>query len=448
MLEYLTPREIAELDALLTTDAAGEGAETYASVYGGALKFWNSSAHEIILHGPFETGKTFAALTKFNMLMNRYPGAQGLMVRQTYKSLLASACVTFERKVLPIPPDAPGSQVHKWGGEKPDFYQYANGSRIWVGGLDNPDKFLSAEFDFIYVNQAEEIQLDSWEKLVGRATGRAGNADFTQVMGDCNPGPPMHWILERASKGGLELVQQMHEHNPMLFDQETGEITPQGVITLRTLDLLTGLRYQRGRLGLWVMAEGAIYDNFSLEENVSPDAEYDPTRSLRWMVDDGYAEGQGPGSASYHPRVFLLGQVTPQGGMHIFEEYYVTRELPERSLNYLLTDKPYPRPEIAYIDSSAVELKARIWERDITSAGATHPVSEGIKNVRRLVSDGQGMRLLKIHPRCVHLIREMQSYRYDDHSTVANVGEPKPLKIDDHGPDALRYGTWDLRYND
>jgi phage terminase large subunit len=369
------------------------------------------------------------------------------MVRQTYKSLLSSACQTFEKKVLHIPPDMPGSVVHKWGGEKPDFYQYANGSRLWVGGLDNPDKFLSAEFDFIYVNQAEEIDLDSWEKLVGRATGRAGNAKWTQVMADCNPGPPNHWILERASKGGLELIQQMHEHNPTLFNQETGEMTEQGHITMHTLDMLTGIRHQRGRLGLWVAAEGAIYDNFSIEHNVTTEAEYNPGETVWWGVDDGYASGGGAGTEGYHPRVFLLGHITPQGGIHIFAEYYKTNELSEVSIENVM-GWPYATPELAAVDSSALELKARIWAKGIQTIGATHTVSEGIKNLRRMVCDGQGVRQLKIHPRCTNLIREMQSYRYDDHSKVAQVGEPKPLKVDDHGPDALRYLAWKLRYTD
>ena len=44
------------------------------------------------------------------------------------------------------------------------------------------------------------------------------------------------------------------------------------------------------------------------------------------------------------------------------------------------------------------------------------------------------------------MINEFQSYRYDPDSKVANVGEPKPLKIDDHFVDASRYLTWHLRY--
>lgn len=417
----------------------------YPKLYGGAAEFWSYRGHEVILHGPYETGKTFAALTKFHALLCKYHGAQALMVRRTYKSLLASACVTYERKVLPVPPDDPTCPIVKYGGEKPDFYEYPNESRIWLGGLDKPDKFLSAEFDFIYINQAEEIELDSYEKLIGRATGRAGNAPYTQVMGDCNPAQPNHWILERASSGKLKLFQQRHEHNPMLYDQQTGEITEQGRVTINTLDALTGIRYQRGRLGLWVAAEGVIFDNFSLSENITELAEYNPDLPVLWGVDEGFVYGEGPGKASYHPRVFLLGQETAQGGVNVFAAYYQCGRLAEQSIAEVLS-WPYKKAEVAYVDSAAGELKARIWESDITTVGATHRVSEGIKNVRRLIGDGHNVRLLHIHPRCVDLIRELQSYRYDDASKQADVGEPRPLKVDDHGVDALRYMCWHLRY--
>jgi len=77
---------------------------------------------------------------------------------------------------------------------------------------------------------------------------------------------------------------------------------------------------------------------------------------------------------------------------------------------------------------------------------ATHPVSEGIKNVRRLICDGNGVRLLLIHPRCKQTINELLNYQYDENSNAASAGERKPLKLDDHSGDTIRYLTYHLRY--
>lgn len=422
---------------------ASESSAQGLRFYGGAREFWRYRGHEVMLEGPFETGKTIAALSKLHALLCKYHNCRALMVRETYKSLVQSAVVTYEKKVLPYPPEDPKCGVVKYGGEKPDFYDYPNGSRLVCGGLDNPDKVLSAEYDYIYVPQAEELELDAWEKLVARATGRAGNAPYPQVMGDCNPSYPSHWILFRKP---LKRFQQLHEHNPSLFNQETGEITERGKVAMAILDALTGVRYLRGRRGLWAAAEGVVFDNWAFQ-NITDEAEYNPDLPVIWGVDDGYAAGQGVGTASYHPRVILFAQETAQGGFNVFDECVVTGELSEVTVANALA-MPYRKPEVAYTDSSAAELRGRLWNADIMTVAATHPVHEGIKNLRRLICDGQGVRLFRIHPRCTMMAREFASYRYDDASRAVAVGEPKPLKLDDHTVDAARYLVWHARFED
>lgn len=185
---------------------------------------------------------------------------------------------------------------------------------------------------------------------------------------------------------------------------------------------------------------GAIYDTFS-QDNVSVLADYNPDLPVVWGIDDGYVFGEGKGTASYHPRVFLLAQYTANGGLNIFAEYIACGELSEVSIANVRA-MGYPDPDVAYIDSSAAELKGRLWSAGIQTFGATHKVDEGIKNVRRLVRDGQNVCLLLIHPRCPDTIDEMQKYRMD-----MQRNPPVPLKIDDHCPSTIRYLANPLRYN-
>lgn len=190
---------------------------------------------------------------------------------------------------------------------------------------------------------------------------------------------------------------------------------------------------------------GLIYDNFDMTRNVTAEAEYDPSRYVYWGVDDGYAFGSGEGSESYHPRVVLLFQETDWGGMNVFAERYATGESSyDETINAVL-EMGYPKPELAYVDGSAAMFRGKLTERDIQNANGTHVVTEGLKNVRRLVCDGNGVALLKIHPRCTKLVKEMLLYTYSDSMASPN-GERKPAKVNDHGPDALRYGAWHLRY--
>lgn len=420
--------------------------------YGGAAELMECPDHEAIISGPYETGKTIAALVKLHTILWHTPNVQALMIRQTYNDLIYSAVVTFENKVLPYPSNHPDCPVTVYGGKSPSWYDYPNGSRLTLAGMDRPGKVLSSEYDMIYVNQAEELLLSTWETLAGRTTGRAGHLDNPQLFGDCNPSYPEHWIKKREQ---ITLIPSHHEDNPVLFDHETGEWTEQGEKTMEVLRGLTGLRRKRGYKGLWVQAEGVVYDNFDEQYNVSVDAEYNPDLPLRWGVDDGYVCGDGPGNANYHPRVILFVQRTAQGGLNVVDEYVACGELAETTLQnvagHLLPDYDpnlatrywkYKKPEGAAVDSSATQLRAAIGKYGILNFGATHKVNEGIKVIRELTCDAQGVRQIKYHPRCKHTIREKQTYAYADNSRGVVAGEPAPKKIDDHCMDAERYVAW------
>ena len=212
---------------------------------------------QAMISGPAETGKTMVALALCDFYARTFPGAQGALVRQSYKSMPGSVLQTFEKKILPTE-----TAVKAFGGSKPEWYDYPNGARIWIGGMDNPNRVLSSERDFIYVNQAEELTEADWETLSTRATGRAGNMPFARIFGDCNPGTSFHWIKQKEKDGTLKLFESRHEDNPTLHDQVTGAITEQGRRTLAVLDNLTGVRYLRLRKGVWASAEGVVYEGY------------------------------------------------------------------------------------------------------------------------------------------------------------------------------------------
>jgi phage terminase large subunit len=243
----------------------------------GAAKYlWNCKDQELIIEGPAETGKTLAVLHKLDALAWKYPGMQGMILRKTYTSMPGSVLQTYIMKVLgqmtsvsiiqnyelPRAPD-----IGIYGGNRPEEFKYPNGSIIWIAGMDKPEKALSQERDIIYVNQCEELSLAEWETLTTRATGRAGNIPHPQLIGDCNPSAPTHWILSRERLGHVKLLHSKHKDNPMLWDEEKQSWTMQGYRSMAVLNKLSGSRRARLLEGLWVIPEGAIYEQFSEEEN-------------------------------------------------------------------------------------------------------------------------------------------------------------------------------------
>ena len=236
---------------------------------GAARELWICKDHQVMIEGPSETGKTLACLHKLDALSWKYPGMQGLIVRKSYASLVGSVVQSYIKRVLGQTAGAARrSDVAIYGGSRPEEFRYPNGSVVWLGGMDNPDKVLSQERDIIYVNQAEELNLTEWEILTTRCTGRAGNVPNPQIIGDCNPGHPTHWILDKSRKGALTLLHSKHVDNPTLWDAERQCWTEQGERTMNILSKLTGSRKQRLLDGLWVVPEGAIYEIFSEERHV------------------------------------------------------------------------------------------------------------------------------------------------------------------------------------
>lgn len=227
------------------------------------------TAHEreLLLEGPAGSGKTRPILELFHLLATQKPGFRGLICRKVGATLATTCLVTFRRWVL-----KPQDGVVYFGGSKaePSAFRYPNGSEIVVGGLDvgadgTQSKVLSSEYDAIYLNEAIEASLEDWETLTTRL--RPFVLKHPRLIGDCNPSASKHWLNVRCNEGKTRRFVSKLEDNPLYFDDD-GRLTDAGETYIAGLDALTGARYQRLRLGLWVGVENAIYANFSREVHV------------------------------------------------------------------------------------------------------------------------------------------------------------------------------------
>lgn len=235
----------------------------YPKFRGANLEIQSYRGSEFILSGPAETGKTWATLWLLDSLLRATPKGKANLIRKVQSDIWGSVWVTYKasqerREALGEP------AVTYYGGEKPEWVNYPNGAKLWIVGLDNASKVLSSERDFIYVNQAEELESTDWEFLTMRNTGRGCVTDTPMLFGDANPGPEDHWILKRAE---IRLFHSLHKDNPSLY-HEDGTLTEQGIKTMRRLESLTGVRKERYFYGKWVGAEGLFFEVFNDEDHV------------------------------------------------------------------------------------------------------------------------------------------------------------------------------------
>lgn len=427
---------------------------------GAQERFLSSGAYEVFFGGAAGPGKTTCGIIEALRQID-HPQYRAGLFRRTYPLLSKpDGLIDKTKQFYPAVGGKYNESLHVW--------RFPSGAEILLAHMQREqDRFnyRGSRFHYVYFDELTEFTERQYLYLFSRVRTVKGEGLRCYVRSGSNPGNIGHlWVKNRFINTDIRnrvgyfarisnVDTRVDKLHPLalsrMFVPATFRDNPSlnADDYLRNLGQLDEVEYARLADGDWDAEDntGRVYANWS-SLNVATDAEYNPALPVIWGVDDGYAYGQGPGTASYHPRVILLCQITPTGGVNVFAEYVAAGELSEVSIASALK-LPYAKPENAYVDSSAVELKARLWNADITTIGATHTVIEGIKNVRRLIANAQGVRLLKVHPRCQATIAEFGTYIYSEAQRAAG-GDAQPVKMNDHCMDALRYACWHLRYGD
>lgn len=396
---------------------------------------------EVLLSGPAGTGKSRGCLEKLHMMALLNPGMRGLIVRKTATSLTSSALVTFERHVIA---EAINCGIVKWYGGSGRYsaqYQYSNGSTIAVGGMDKATRIMSTEYDVIYVQEAIELTEDDWEALTTRL--RNGVVSFQQIIADTNPSTPTHWLKARCDRGATVLLESRHEENPLIFGED-GLPTEVGGAYLAKLDALTGVRKARLRDGLWIAAEGIIYEDWDPAVHLVDRFDIPQSWSRYWVVDFGYT----------NPFVLQRWAQDPDGRLYMYAERYLTKTLVEDHARAVLAEVKVagewvePRPRAIICDHDAEDRATLNRHLGLSTVAATKTVSDGIQAVQsrlRVAGDGKP-RLFLLRdsakpidaelddckkPTCT--AAEFPGYVWDGN------GKEQPVKEDDHGMDCVRY---------
>lgn len=423
---------------------------------GAGLKLFQMRDPEVIISGPAGTGKTIALCHKIHGQALKYPGARILMARKTLTALTTGALVTYEKQILD-----PADGVTFFGGSQrePASYRYPNGSRVVLGGMDKASKVLSSEYDTIYINEVPELTITDWETLNTRL--RANAVPYQQLLGDCNPDAPTHWIMQRSQGGQLQLLYSVHEDNPAYWDAERCHWTAIGAAYIARLENLTGVRYKRLRSGLWVAAEGQVYEEFDPAKHIKTRAELDilfpgwekwPTI---WSNDFGFRD----------PFVWGEWAVGPDKVMILVQEIYLTGVLVEDHAKAIIkATKERPKPQAIYCDHDAEGRATLERHLGMRTYPAYKAISDGIQEVQQKLrpsENGTGANRpaiyfvadARIHPPDPVLVEkkaplstteEFASYIWSDKEKKDGTSRKKgeePVDKDNHGMDMVRYGV-------
>lgn len=408
---------------------------------GAANELMRYRGPEVLMSGAAGTGKSVAALYKLHLACLMKENVRCLIVRKTHASLTASTLVTFKDHVAADALAAGMMRFYGGSAQEPAAFKYNNGSTIVVGGLDKSSRLLSTEFDLVFVDEAIEVTDEDLDTIITRL--RHGVLSYQQLIMATNPGAPTHHLKRRADEGRCKLLYSKHEDNPAYHDGV--DWTDDGREYLSKLDSLKGARFKRMRWGQWVAAEGQIFEEYDESVHVIDKFKVPDDWPLYITIDFGYV----------NPFVAQWWRTDEDGRLYLTREIYHSKTLVEeharRIMNQIQKHKREPKP-IIIADHDAEDRATLVKHLGLPVLKAKKDVSRGLQAAQKrfeVQEDGRP-RIFFFRDAVTHVdaemrnagkptstIEEIPDYVWDDSSTKA----PKetPLKMNDHGCDAMRY---------
>jgi phage terminase large subunit len=443
--------------------------------HSGQHTFHGSSARFRVLFGGRGSGKTTAGVQE--ALNNRIRfGLSGAVINPDFENFKFSTWPEL-RRWMPweqvIEKDRRRMESYGWEPRGNFIIHFLNGAVVYCKGLKDPEAARGPNINWLWYDEGGRDRTGhAWRiAIAGVRQGHNPSAWVTTT-----PKGTRHWtattfiehVIEPEVAELLEAVgadpDNLYSHHTASIDDNADNLDPAFYASMRTS--YSGKFAQQELDGLVVdITEGLVYDNFSVG-NISADADYNPNRgAVEIAYDDGFSSS---------PRVFLFLQVGDDGVVNVFDELYHHKHQPqtcigeakERLLAHLRKYTPedselqygqtiggvskngsngtepenFVLPayfEIAVGDPSAAQLRDAFRLADITARiPKEKSVLEGIKLVYNLVANDEGIVRIRFHPRAVNAVREFgQDYRWPEGGGGEGV---KPIKEDDHGPDALR----------
>lgn len=306
------------------------------------------------------------------------------------------------------------------GDMKAEFW---NGSLIMFKAFDDEMKIRGATLDFAGIDEPIDVDVDVFMQLMQRISG--GHIKNPFIILTTNPGSQSHWIYDYFFRN------KTNEYYTIETTTYDNVLLPQYEKYIKSLeDNLDDDWIRRFLNGKWGAYSGQIYKHFNPDKHVGDYSEYSDIQYYVAGVDWGVR----------NPSCILTIGITKDKDAIVKEEYYIKGHTSNQIAEKLSELHKYYNYKKVYIDRTAADVILQTSDLKVPATKADNDVAGGIGKVKSLIRNGA----LHIDKRCVNLIREMQAYRYEKDKMNKNPTE-KPVKQDDHAPDALRYGLTDFR---
>ena len=379
----------------------------------GYSEFWNTKKTYVVCKGSrgSKKSKTTALWHIYHMM--KYPLSNTLVVRKVERTLRDSAFSDLKWAIERL------GVSHLWQcTTSPLEITYKpTGQKILFRGLDSPFKITSISvahgiLNFLWLEEAYEIMKeDEFNTLDESIRGVLPDGYFKRVTITFNPWSEMHWLKHRffdIPQDNVLALTTTYKCNEFLSETD-----------IQMYEDIRRRSPSRARIacdGEWGIAEGLIFDNWSVEDLTDKIPHFD---NIYNGLDFGYATDFTALIRAH------LDKATKT--IYVFDEFYTLKMLTNQLVPLL---KEKVSRQYVMCDSASPERIDELVMNGISAAGVSKPtINFGIHWLL-------GYKIV-IHKNCTNFIREISSYRWEEDKFGNAL--PKPVGMDDHGIDALRY---------
>jgi len=375
-------------------------------------RVWSKDFFICGLHGAKRSGKTVVNNDVFISELDRVREiADELDIDEPMYILAGSSSTAIQNNVL--------QELYNKYEFEPKYDKHGSFSfrgvkvvQVYTGSISGLKRARGFTAYGAYINEASLANEQVFKEIISRCSGEGA-----RVVWDSNPDNPNHWLKEDYVDVNDEMIidfQFKLDDNTFLSDRYKDSIkaaTP------------TGKFYDRDILGLWTIAEGAIYADFDKEIHV---VEKPPDNIAEYYagVDWGY---------SHHGTIVIIGE-TADGTAYIVdgvaEQYQEIGWWVERAKEFqeIYGDISF------YADSARPEHIDRFRREEIKTPNAKKSVIPGIEQVGKRWKTNKLFYTRDTVPR---FEEEIYQYKWKANST-----KDEPVKEFDDVLDAIRYALY------
>jgi phage terminase large subunit len=350
------------------------------------------SKRVIALQGGTRSGKTYSTLQWIIRQCLTYQGMTISIVRKTLPALKSSAMRDFF-EIL----DSIGCYKETNHNKTENTYSL-NGNLIEFFSLDDAAKVRGRKRDLLFINEANELDLEDWRQLVFRTSGR--------IIIDYNPSDFEHWIYDHVlTREDCGLIVTTYKDNPHLPTALKKEI--------EALELADPEYWKIFGLGQRGQLIGLVFNNWIQGQAVPDRAKLigngldwgftnDPTASVKV-----YQDGQ---------TLFVVEQLYERG---------LTNPDVAKRLEQCL--KPF---EEVFADSAEPKSIEEVYRLGIN----IKPATKGADSISASIDILRRYQLVLIGS---NLVKEFRTYKWKTDKAGKQLNEP--VDFNNHLIDALRY---------